>query len=97
MSMSGQAGPPVRAGIPLKDRPANGVAREEPAPADAPARQRWCVVNHPVHGLAQGLVLQWAQDQRGWVALVVFVLEQAGGDVTVQEWLPAARLRAASA
>ena len=82
----------------MKDRPVNGVAREEPAPADAPARQRWCVVNHPVHGLAQGLVLQWAQDQRGWVALVVFVLEQVrGGDVTVQEWLPADRLRPASA
>ena len=55
------------------------------------------MVNHPVHGLAQGLVLQWAQDQRGWVALVVFVLEQAGGDVTVQEWLPADQLRPASA
>ena len=50
------------------------------------------------YGLAQGLVLQWAQDQRGWVALVVFVLEQVrGGDVTVQEWLPADRLRPASA
>jgi len=54
-------------------------------------------VNHPVHGLAQGLVLQWAQDQRGWVDKVVFVLEQAGGDVTVQEWLPADRLRPARA
>lgn len=81
----------------MKDRPVNGVARKEPAPADTQARQRWCVVNHPVHGVAQGLVLQWAQDQRSWVALVVFVLEQAGGDVTVQEWLPADQLRPASA
>lgn len=82
--------------MPLKDRPVNGVARDEPVPAESPTRQRWCVVNHPEHGSAQGLVLQWAQDQRGWVALVVFVLERAGGDVTVQEWVPADRLRSAS-
>lgn len=95
MSTLGQAGPPVRAGIPLKDRPVDGIAREGPV-SGVTRRRRWCMVNHPVHGQAQGLVLQWAQDERGWVGLVVFVLEQAGGDVTVQEWVPADRLRPAS-
>lgn len=39
--------------------------------------------------------MQWAQDQRGWVALVTFVAPQAGGDLTIQEWIPAAALRPA--
>lgn len=73
----------------------DGQAAAPPAAVQTGQRQRWCLVDHPLHGSAQGLVLQWAQDGRGWVALVVFVLEQEGGDVTVQEWLPAARLRPA--
>lgn len=41
--------------------------------------------------------MQWARDDdAGWVALVAYVLEQEGGAITVQEWVPAARLRRAS-
>ena len=54
----------------------------------------WSTIQSTVR--RRGWSLQRAQDQRGWVALVVFVLERAGGDVTVQEWVPADRLRPAS-
>lgn len=41
-------------------------------------------------------MLQWArEDGPGWVALVAYVLSREGGDVTVQEWVPAGRIRPA--
>lgn len=86
--------PPTRPGVPLKDRP---IGTEDP-PAQqetAPRRRRHCYVTRTGHGDVEGLVLQWAQDQRGWVALVVYVVPREGGDVTMQEWLPAAQLRPA--
>lgn len=65
----------------------------DPMPAGK-ARRRHCWVEYQT-GRCEGLVLQWAQDERGWVALVMYVIPQAGGDIAVQEWLPAARLQPA--
>lgn len=78
----------------MRDRP---VGDNPPAAATAaqPARRRHCFVALD-GGEVEGLVLQWAQDERGWVALVVYVLPRHGSDLTVQEWLPAAQLRPAS-
>lgn len=87
--------PPTRPGVPLKDRP---LGDNESTPSQAPAkeaRRRHCFVTLD-EGETEGLVLQWAQDSRGWVALVVYVVPRTGGDLTVQEWLPAAQLRPAS-
>lgn len=85
-------GPPLpRRGIPLKDRPVYGAT---PARAEATRdrHRRHCWVQHPT-GVIEGLVLQWAQD-RGWVALVVYVVTApGGGEQIVQEWLPAGRLQ----
>lgn len=89
--------PPTRPGVPLRDRP---IGDEEPATSTAARRHRrhcWIdLTGHPTYASAsetEGLVLQWAQDARGWVALVVYVVPASGGDVTVQEWVPAAKLR----
>lgn len=88
--------PPARAGTPLRDRPIGGVA---PAESTTKSRRRHCWVDLTEHprfsdaARAEGLVLQWAQDTRGWVALVVHVIPTVDGDLTVQEWVPASRLR----
>ena len=37
--------------------------------------------------------MQGAQDERGWVALVTFVVPQAGGDLSIQEWIHVTGLR----
>lgn len=47
----------------------------------------------PAPSRFEGLVLQWAQDERGWVALVVYVQPLPGGDVTVQQWVPSQALQ----
>lgn len=89
--------PPTRPGVPLKDR-VSSAAGEQQAPPSIGKRRRHCWVDltgHPAYsrdGKVEGLVLQWAQDERGWVALVAYVVTQPGGDVTVQEWVQAARL-----
>lgn len=90
--------PPTRDGVPLRDRP-QGHAPQSPAPQER-RRRRHCWVDLTEHstvghaGEVEGLVLQWGvQDARGWVALVTYVIPSTGGDVTVQGWLPAARLR----
>lgn len=90
--------PPTREGTPLRDRPTGSG----PAP-DPPSRERrrhcWVdLTDHPTFSSeaeAEGMVLQWAQDERGWVALVVFVITRPGADLTVQEWVPRSRLRPA--
>ncbi|CCI54238.1 hypothetical protein [Nostocoides jenkinsii] len=48
-------------------------------------------MQHP-DGPLQGLVLQWAQEPAGWAALTIYVIPRPGGDLIVQEWLPAHRL-----
>lgn len=59
-------------------------------------RRRHCWVTHPDHvAELEGLVLQWASEPGGWVALTTYVLERPGGAPAVQEWLPATRLRPA--
>lgn len=96
-SPSPDGGPPTRAGIPLKDRAVGDTATDSSPPRVDPAtrRRRHCYVTRPDHEELEGLVLQWAQDQRGWVALVTYVVPREGGDVTMQEWLPADQLRPA--
>lgn len=90
--------PPTRDGVPLSDRPIG--SRPDPTPKPT-TRRRHCWVDltdHPTFsgaGEAEGLILQWAQDERGWVALVAYVVPRPGADLTVQEWVPAARLRPA--
>lgn len=92
MSDGSAVDPPTRSGVPLKDRPVG--SESVPAPAPASARRKHCYVAH-AGGDLEGLVLQWAQDARGWVALVVYVEPREGGDVTIQEWLPGGQLRPA--
>ncbi len=92
--MAGGMGIPRR-GIPLRDRPVVTGRAEVPRPDPAsPGRQRHCVVDQP-DGQWQGLILQWAKEHSGWVALTIYVRPGPGGDVAIQEWIPAARLRAA--
>ena len=68
-----------------------------PAP---PRRRRHCWVTHPEHPgeELEGLLLAWAKDEQGWVALVIFVVPRSGehGPVAVQEWIPASRLHPAA-
>lgn len=87
--------PPARPGVPLKDRPIAEGPPVKPASGGQP-RRRHCWVDHP-EGSREGLVLQWAQDQGGWVALVIYVVPRSQGDLAVQEWVPAVRLRPAEA
>ena len=87
--------PPTRPGVPLKDRPVGDHAGAPPQSDQPTRRRRHCYVTRPDHEELEGLVLQWAQDQRGWVALVTYVVPREGGDVTMQEWLPADQLRPA--
>lgn len=62
------------------------------------SRRRHCWVDladHPTYrstNRAEGLVLQWAQEEQGWVALVAYVVTHPRGGITVQEWIQAARL-----
>lgn len=90
--------PPARDGVPLKDRPRGPEDRSAPA---AGPRRRHCWVDLTGHphlqhqGETEGLILQWAQDD-GWVALVAYVYPRPGGDMTIQEWIPAHRLRPAT-
>lgn len=90
-----------RRGVPLKDRPVvsgPAVATPESLGADASGRQRrrHCWVTHPDHvAELEGLVLQWASEPGGWVALTTYVLDRPGGSIAFQEWIPAARLRSA--
>lgn len=90
MSDGSPVDPPTRSGVPLKDRPVGS----ESAPAPPSPRRKHCYVAR-AGGDLEGLVLQWAQDTRGWVALVVYVEPREGGDVTIQEWLPGGQLRPA--
>lgn len=53
----------------------------------------WLVLKATRSTSTEEVVLQWAQDTRGWVALVVHVIPTVDGDLTVQEWVPASRLR----
>lgn len=89
--------PPTRDGVPLRDRPIAGETTESESTTHR--RRRHCWVDLTDHdttaGEVEGLVLQWAQDARGWVALTAYVVTRAGGDITVQEWVPANRLRPA--
>lgn len=94
MSDGSAVDPPTRSGVPLKDRPVGSESAPAPAPAPASARRKHCYVAR-AGGDLEGLVLQWAQDTRGWVALVVYVEPREGGDVTIQEWLPGGQLRPA--
>jgi hypothetical protein len=82
-------------------RPQQLATRSQPPAADGQAmatsrghRRRHCWVDSG-SGLVEGLVTQWAQDERGWIALVVMVEDQQddGEAVMVQRWVPAARLR----
>lgn len=82
--------PPTRAGTPLRDRPVAGTDGPEREPS--PRRTRHCWVSIAGERF-EGLVLQWAQDERGWVALVVYVQPRQGGDVTVQQWVPSKDLQ----
>jgi hypothetical protein len=97
-----------RRGVPLQDRirvgpdgQRIGPARPEPATSSltepaSPARRRHCwVLRPPHHGEMEGLVLQWSQEQHGWVALVMYVVEHSDGPIAVQEWLAAEWLRPA--
>ena len=93
--MAGGMGVPRR-GVPLKDRPVvtNPDPVQRPITAGRTTRHRHCFVIHSDHSHPlQGLVLQWAQDATGWVALTIFVVPRdSGSDLTVQEWVPADRL-----
>lgn len=93
-------------GVPLKDRPVVHGAGWPDQASDARAdesepvgrgRRRHCWVTLPDHeGEIEGMVLQWASEPGGWVALTIYVLEGApGGPLSVQAWVPAARLRPA--
>ncbi|MEN3123843.1 hypothetical protein [Janibacter sp. LM] len=82
--------PPTRPGIPLRDRPVAGADVSTPATSARRTRHCWVRIDGERF---EGLVLQWAQDERGWVALVVFVQPRPGGDVTVQQWVPASDLQ----
>lgn len=94
--MAGGMGIPRR-GIPLRDRPV--VTGRTPAEAVVdpaqPGRQRHCFVTLEDGGSAQALILQWAQEPTGWVALTIRVQPGQAGDVAIQEWIPATRLTAA--
>ncbi len=94
--MAGGMGIPRR-GIPLRDRPVS-TGPTRPAPPGSPAappRQRHCLVTLEDGSTAQGLILQWAQEPTGWVALTIRVQAGTTGDVAIQEWIPAGRLTAA--
>ena len=98
---SGLVDPPTRDGVPLKERVRPGSAPSQEASPAGGGRRRHCWVDLTGHrelshpGEVEGLILQWAQDGDGWVALCAFVLPRSGGDLTVQQWVPAARLRPA--
>lgn len=84
-------------GVALCDRPVlTGTAPLAPPALSGrtpggDGRRRHCHVQHP-DGPLQGLVLQWAQEPAGWAALTIYVIPRPGGDLIVQEWLPAHRL-----
>ena len=87
-----------RRGVPLKDRPVWTGQSQQPGPpvqTTAPAaRRRHCWLTLPDHdGEVEALVLQWAAEPTGWVALTIYVIDRPGGSVAIQEWIPAARLR----
>lgn len=92
--MAGGMGIPRR-GVPLRDRPVVTGLSETPRRDQRPGRQRHCLVDQP-DGQWQGLILQWAKEPAGWVALTIYVKPGPGGDVAVQEWIPAERLTAGS-
>lgn len=94
--MAGGMGIPRR-GVPLRDRPVvtgrvDAAPLADPAP---PGRQRHCFVTLADNSTAQALILQWAQEPSGWVALTIRVQQGPAGDVAIQEWIPASRLTAA--
>lgn len=66
--------------------------RPPPAPAASPPPVRHCwVLGHP-SGRLPALLLAWDQRADGWYGRVVHPVEEAGGWVVVEEWLPAPRL-----
>lgn len=93
--MAGGMGHPRR-GVPLRDRPTfTGPDQDQPITRPGqPGQQRHCYVECP-DGRFQGLILQWAQEPHGWVALTIWVKPGPEGDVAIQEWIPAHRLTAA--
>lgn len=75
------------------------VSRTSPAAMvdqGQPRRQRHCFVTLEDGSSAQALILQWAQEPSGWVALTIRVQPGPAGDVAIQEWIPATRLTAAN-
>lgn len=80
-----------RGGVPVGNRPTFvGTQRVDGTAAARPRRHVWATT--PDGAESPGLLIQWQRRDQDWWALVVWVPE-AG--ITVQQWLPAERLRSA--
>ncbi|MGY1663414.1 hypothetical protein ACI78Q_19490 [Geodermatophilus sp. SYSU D00705] len=60
----------------------------------ADGRGRHCWVHDPpgAPGVWPGLLVEWRQDDGGWLGRVTYALAGPHGPVLVEAWVPAARL-----